>query len=83
MELNRDNIYKLIAGTLGEDIKTFNPDADLIEIYGVDSLSILDIALVVEDYTGLEVIIPEAALTELTTAKLYADYVLEQHNEPN
>lgn len=77
MDFNRKNIYRLIAGTLGHDIKKFNPKADLVKAYSMDSLSVLDIGLVIEDYTNHEVIIPDNILSTLKTAELYADYILE------
>ena len=80
MELTRQNLYKLIAGTIGINIKTFNPNVDLVGVYNVDSLALLDLALVIEDYTGYYTEIPKDILPTLTTATQYADYVLEHYD---
>lgn len=81
MEVTRENIYKLMAGTVGVDIKTFNVNVDYSKLYKVDSLTILEIALVIEDYTNFHVIIPDNILPTLYTAKSYADFVLKQYND--
>lgn len=78
MELNRPNIYKLMAGTIGVDIRTFNTKVDYTKLYKVDSLTVLEIALVIEDFTEFHVIIPDNILPTLHTAEAYADFVLEQ-----
>ena len=80
MKVTRENIYRLIAGTIGVNIKTFNPNLNMINAYNVDSLAILDLSLVIEDYTGYYVEIPKEVLPKLKTASQYADYVLEQYN---
>ncbi len=77
MKFTRESIYRLIAGALGVDIKIFNPNLSLTEAYGADSLSMLDLILVIEEYTDYYVAIPDAVLNVLKTAKQYADYVLE------
>ncbi len=83
MELTRENIYRLIAGALGTDIKTFNPQLNLVTTYNLDSFSIVEIALIIEEHMGVTAQIGVEYLTKINTAADYADIVLRNQIEAN
>jgi acyl carrier protein len=58
-----------------EDItpETFNPDLDLIEEVGVDSMDLATVALVLRDEFGIR--IDEDDYPKLTTVRIIADYI--------
>lgn len=66
-----------------EDItpQTFNPDLDLVDEVGIDSMDLATIALVIRDQFGIR--IDEDDYPKLTTIRIIAQYIAEkqQSNE--
>lgn len=63
-----------------EDIspETFNPDLDLIDEVGVDSMDLATVALVLRDEYGIR--IDEDDYPKLTTVRIIADYIINKQN---
>lgn len=57
-------------------VETFNPDLDLIEELGIDSMDLATIALVLQD--EYKIIIDEDDYPKLKTIRLIAEYVAEK-----
>jgi acyl carrier protein len=55
---------------------TFNPDMDLIDELGIDSMDLATISLVLQD--EYEIVIDEEDYPKLKTIRLIADYVKER-----
>ena len=66
-----------------EDVtaQTFNPDLDLVDEVGIDSMDLATIALVIRDQFGIR--IDEDDYPKLTTIRIIAAYIAEkqQNNE--
>ena len=64
-----------------EDVspETFNPDLDLVDEVGIDSMDLATIALVIRDEFGIR--IDEDDYPKLTTLRIIADYIDEKKNE--
>lgn len=66
-----------------EDVtpQTFNPDLDLVDEVGIDSMDLATIALVIRDQFGIR--IDEDDYPKLTTIRIIAQYIAEkqQSNE--
>lgn len=57
-------------------VETFNPDLDLIDELGIDSMDLATIALVLQD--EYKIIIDEDDYPKLKTIRLIAEYVEEK-----
>ena len=64
-----------------EDVtpETFDPDLDLVDEVGVDSMDLATIALVLRDEYGIR--IDEDDYPKLTTVGIIAQYILDKQNE--
>lgn len=94
MPVNTDNvnINEIILNVAGiiifelklEDItpETFNPDIDLVDELGIDSMDLTTIALVIQD--EYSVVIDEDDYPALKTIRLISEYILKElNNKPN
>lgn len=63
-----------------EDVtaETFNPDLDLVDEVGVDSMDLATVALVLRDEYGIR--IDEDDYPKLTTVRIIAQYILDKQN---
>jgi acyl carrier protein len=55
---------------------TFNPDLDLVDEVGIDSMDLATIALVIRDEFGIR--IDEDDYPKLTTIRIIAEYIAEK-----
>ncbi len=70
------HVAEVIIGELKlEDVTadTFNPDMDLVEELGIDSMDLATIALVLQD--EYRIVIDEDDYPKLKTIRLIADYI--------
>ncbi len=73
------HVAEVIIGELKlEDVTadTFNPDMDLVEELGIDSMDLATIALVLQD--EYKIVIDEDDYPKLKTIHLIADYIGEK-----
>ncbi len=73
------HVAEVIIGELKiEDVTadTFNPDMDLVDELGVDSMDLATIALVLQD--EYKIVIDEDDYPKLKTVRLIADYIKER-----
>jgi len=73
------HVAEVIIGELKlEDITadTFNPDMDLVDELGIDSMDLATIALVLQD--EYKIVIDEDDYPKLKTIRLIADYIDEK-----
>ncbi|MBI4764486.1 MAG: phosphopantetheine-binding protein [Deltaproteobacteria bacterium] len=80
---NIKGIIKKVAQTIIFELKledvtveTFNPDLDLIDELGIDSMDLATIALVLQD--EYKIVIDEDDYPKLKTIRLIAEYVAER-----
>lgn len=57
---------------------TFNPDLDLVDEVGIDSMDLATIALVIRDEFGIQ--IDEDDYPKLTTIRIIANYIADKKN---
>lgn len=57
---------------------TFNPDLDLVDEVGIDSMDLATIALVIRDEFGIR--IDEDDYPKLTTIRIIANYIADKKN---
>ena len=76
-------IIRRVAGIIIEELKlenvtedTFNPDLDLIDELGIDSMDLATIALVLQD--EYKIVIDEDDYPKLKTVYLIAEYIEEK-----
>ena len=64
-----------------EDVspETFDPDLDLVDEVGIDSMDLATIALVIRDEFGI--LIDEDDYPKLTTLRIIAGYIDDKKNE--
>ncbi|WP_028580061.1 acyl carrier protein [Desulfogranum japonicum] len=64
-----------------EDVtpETFDPDLDLVDEVGIDSMDLATVALVLRDEYGIR--IDEDDYPRLTTVKIIAEYIIEKQSE--
>jgi acyl carrier protein len=81
-EFNFEQTVRGVAGIVIEELKledvtpeTFDPDLDLIDEVGVDSMDLATVALVLQDEYGVR--IDEEDYPKLKTIRLIAEYILE------
>ena len=73
------HVAEVIIGDLKlEDVTadTFNPDMDLVDELGIDSMDLATIALVLQD--EYKIVIDEDDYPKLKTIRLIADYIKEK-----
>ena len=73
------HVAEIIIGDLKlEDVTadTFNPDMDLVEELGIDSMDLATIALVLQD--EYKIVIDEDDYPKFRTIRLIADYIKEK-----
>ncbi len=73
------HVAEIIIGDLKlEDVTpdTFNPDMDLVDELGIDSMDLATIALVLQD--EYKIVIYEDDYPKLKTIRLIADYITEK-----
>jgi len=73
------HVAEVIIGELKlEDVTadTFNPDMDLVDELGIDSMDLATIALVLQD--EYKIVIDEDDYPKLKTIRLIADYIREK-----
>ena len=63
-----------------EDVtpETFEPDLDLVDEVGVDSMDLATVALVLRDEYGIR--IDEDDYPKLTTVRIIAEYIINKQN---
>lgn len=73
-------IIRHVAGIIIEELKledvtidTFNPDLDLVDELGIDSMDLATIALVLQD--EYKIVIDEDDYPKLKTVRLIAEYI--------
>ena len=85
MPANQDvkGIIRHVAEIIIEELKledvtaeTFNPDMDLVDELGIDSMDLATIALVLQD--EYKIVIDEDDYPKLKTIRLIADYIEEK-----
>jgi acyl carrier protein len=57
---------------------TFNPDLDLVDEVGIDSMDLATIALVIRDEFGIR--IDEDDYPKLTTVRIIAEYIADKRS---
>ena len=73
------HVAEVIIGELKlEDVTadTFNPDTDLVDELGIDSMDLATISLVLQD--EYKIVIPEDDYPKLKTIRLIANYIKEK-----
>ena len=73
------HVAEIIIGELKlEDVtpETFNPDMDLVDELGIDSMDLATIALVLQD--EYKIVIDEDDYPKLKTVRLICDYIEEK-----
>ena len=81
-------IIKRVSEIIIEELKleditvaTFNPDLDLIDELGIDSMDLATIALVLQD--EYKIVIDEYDYPKLKTVRLIAEYIQGKKTEKN
>ncbi len=78
------HVAEIIIGELKlEDVtaQTFNPDMDLVDELGIDSMDLATIALVLQD--EYKIVIDEDDYPKLKTVRLICDYIAEKRASKN
>jgi acyl carrier protein len=82
-DLNIKGIVRHVAEVIIGELKiedatadTFNPDMDLVDELGIDSMDLATIALVLQD--EYKIVIDEDDYPKLKTIRLIADYIKEK-----
>ena len=82
-DLDLKAIVRHVAEVIIEDLKledvtadTFNPDMDLVDELGIDSMDLATIALVLQD--EYKIVIYEDDYPKLKTIRLIADYIKDK-----
>lgn len=83
MEVDKKNLIIHIAEIMINELKLedvtpekFDPEIDLVDEVGIDSMDLATVALVIQDEYGIR--IDEDDYPKLTTIRLIADYVEER-----
>ncbi|MBW1797268.1 MAG: phosphopantetheine-binding protein [Deltaproteobacteria bacterium] len=83
VEMDTKNLIIRIAEIMINELKledvtpeTFDPEIDLVDEVGIDSMDLATVALVIQDEYGIR--IDEDDYPKLTTIRLIADYVEER-----
>ncbi len=85
MTISIDQTIVRIADIIINELKledvtstTLDPDLDLVDEVGIDSMDLATIALVIRDEFGIR--IDEDDYPKLTTIRIIADYIAEKKN---
>ena len=80
---NIEGIIRRVAGIIIDELKledvtadTFNPDMDLVDELGIDSMDLATIALVLQD--EYKITIDEDDYPKLKTIRLISEYIKEK-----
>ncbi|MEZ4528721.1 MAG: phosphopantetheine-binding protein [Desulfobacterales bacterium] len=76
------HVAEVMIGELKlEDVtpETFDPEVDLVEEVGIDSMDLATVALVLQDHYGIR--IDEDDYPKLTTVRRIAEYIEKKLNE--
>jgi acyl carrier protein len=83
MMLETDALIYHVADVMIQELKledvtpeTFDPDIDLVDEVGIDSMDLATVALVIQDEYGIR--IDEDDYPKLTTVRLIAQYILNK-----
>lgn len=86
MTVETDKIVLRVAEVMIEELKledvtadTFDPEVDLVDEVGIDSMDLATVALVLQDEYGIR--IDEDDYPKLTTVRRIADYIQNKLNE--
>jgi len=86
MTVGIDNITLSVAEVMINELKledvtpeTFDPDMDLVDEVGIDSMDLATVALVLQDKYGIR--IDEDDYPKLTTIRFIADYIEKKLQE--
>ncbi len=81
--LETDAVMNHVADVMIQELKledvtpeTFDPDIDLVDEVGIDSMDLATVALVIQDEYGIR--IDEDDYPKLTTVRLIAQYILNK-----
>lgn len=82
-EMTTNDIITRVAQVMIEELKledvtpgTFDPDIDLVDEIGIDSMDLATVALVLQDEYGMR--FDEDDYPKLTTIRLIAEYIKDQ-----
>ena len=85
-KLNLNEIILRVAQVMIHELKleevtpeTFDPELDLVDEVGIDSMDLATVALILQDEYSIQ--IDEDDYPKLTTIKLISEYVYEQLKE--
>lgn len=85
-KMNVEKLILRVAGIIIQELKledvtpeTFDPDIDLVDEVGVDSMDLATVALVLQD--EYEIRIDEDDYPKLANVRLIAEYILKKQNE--
>lgn len=83
VHIKEDDIIRRVAEVLIEELKledvtpaTFDPDIDLVDEIGIDSMDLATVALVLQDHYGIR--FDEDDYPKLTTVRKIAGYIGER-----
>ena len=86
MKKDTNQVTTRIAGIIIDELKledvtpeTFDPDLDLVDDVGIDSMDLATIALVLRDEFGIR--IDEDDYPKLTTVRFIATYIIDKLND--
>ncbi len=86
MNVKSSEIVLRVAQVMIEELKledvtpeTFDPEVDLVEEVGIDSMDLATVALVLQDHYGIR--IDEDDYPKLTTVRRIAEYIEKKLNE--
>lgn len=60
-----DEVKEIVQDVLGEKAQDIQPDTDIVEDLDADSLDLVEVAMAIEDYYGIE--IEDEAIAEIHT----------------
>ena len=60
-----DEVKDIVQDVLGEKAQNIQPDTDIVEDLDADSLDLVEVAMAIEDYYGIE--IEDEAIAEIHT----------------
>ena len=72
----RDRIRRLVAEQLGLDVAEVDPEANILDDLGADSLDVVELVMLLEDEFDIEV--PDEAAEAMRTIADFERYVAEQ-----
>lgn len=68
-----DRIKRIIANQLGMSADDIDLDGDIMEVYGADSLDVVDMVMAMEEEFGMSV--PDEEAIELRTVRKIIGYI--------